>query len=359
MANVDRMFGQGASAPPPPQAPPPGYPGDNNNAYPPSYDAEAARASEDVTLGTSDTSVKLGFLRKVYGTLTLCLAVTVAISCAFSFILPIRQFVVANYWLLFVGLVVGFGSYIALVCIKLKKPLNAIMLGVFVLGFSLMIGVICARYFEAGWGKVVIQAFAATVCIFVSLTAYVLITKKDFSYLGGFLLGAIIALVVISLITFFSGLFLGNTARRWLYFAVSVFGALIYTLFILYDTSLILHRYGPDDWIQGVVDLYVDCKLFVAPSSSLLCSLTSFLFLLLCFQSRNCSCTSSTSSRASNKRCAYAYKLFTYRLSHLSGLFYNFAQLVSILYYGAIQYINLYVSNSHGVEYMRMYEIYK
>ena len=150
---------------------------------------------------------------------------------------------------------------IALVCFKLKKPWNALMLGVFVAGFSLMIGVISARYFDIGWGKVVIQAFAATVCIFVSLTAYVLITKKDFSYLGGFLLGAVIALIVLSLLTFFSGMFLGAGTRRWLYFGVSLLGALVYTLFILYDTSLILHRYGPDDWIQGVVDLYVDCKL--------------------------------------------------------------------------------------------------
>lgn len=249
MATADPMSVQGASALPSP----PGYPTN--------YDAEEARASKNVTLGTAEPSVRLGFLRKVYGMLTICLAITVGISCVFSFVVPIRDFFLSSPWLLFVGFVVGFGSYIALVCIPLKKPWNAVLLGVFVLGFSLMIGIICASYFEAGWGKVVIQAFAATVCIFLGLTVYVLITKKDFSYLGGFLMGAVIALIVASIITFFTGLFINSKASRVLYFGVSVIGALVYTLFILYDTSLILHRYGPDDWIQGVVSLYVDCKL--------------------------------------------------------------------------------------------------
>lgn len=280
MATVNHMFAQGASAPPQPP-PPSGYPTNAPPNYPPNYDAEEARVNEDVTLGTADTKVKLGFLRKVYGMLTFCLAITVGISCVFAFVEPVRDYVVMHPWLLWIGLSVGIGSYIALVCVPLKKPWNALMLGVFVLGFSVMIGVITAQYFAAGWGKVVLQAFAATVCIFVGLTVYVLITKKDFSYLGGFLLGAVIALIVVTVITFFSGLFLSAGARRWLYFAVSVFGALLYTLFILYDTSLILHKYGPDDWIQGVVSLYVDCKLALLFVSCLCCSLTSLCVFTL------------------------------------------------------------------------------
>jgi len=262
MATADRMFAQGPSAPPPA-----GYPGGGNDGvppnYPPNYDAEAGteRGSGDVTLGTADTKVRLGFLRKVYGMLTFCLAVTVGVACAFSFIDPVRNYVVTHPWLLYIGLAVGLVSYCALVCFRPKKPWNALMLALFVAGFSLMIGVICASYFAAGWGKVVIQAFVATVCIFVSLTAYVLITKKDFSYLGGFLLAAVIALIVLSILTFVTSLFVGQGTRRFLYFGVSVLGTLVYTGFILYDTSLILHKYGPDDWIQGVVSLYVDCKL--------------------------------------------------------------------------------------------------
>lgn len=252
--------GYGAQpAPPPPSYPPGAYPPDSGGGggY---YDTEAGGGGADgaaVMVGTADVKVRLGFLRKVYALLTLCFAVTVGISCAFSFIVPLRDAVIANGWIVYAGLGIGLVCYLALVCIRLKRPWNAVLLSLFVLGFSVMIGTICAGFFKVGWGQVVLNAFISTAAIFLAITAYVLITKKDFSYLGGFLISVTIALIVVSLLVFFVGMVSGRL-NKWVYFAIAVAGAIIFSLYILYDTSLILHKYGPDDWVMAVASLYID-----------------------------------------------------------------------------------------------------
>ena len=38
----------------------------------------------------------------------------------------------------------------------------------------------------------------------------------------------------------------------------SLCGAMIFVGYILYDTSLIMHHLGPDDYIVGAVTLYLD-----------------------------------------------------------------------------------------------------
>ena len=267
---VDSHFASGSAPqqPPPPAGYPPGayppgayppgtYPSDYNSAQ--RYDEESGANPNDVgVVGTASTSVRLGFLRKVYAILTLCFAVKVGIACTMSLVVPVRSYVVRNPYFLWVGLGVGFVSFLVLACVRPKRPWDSVVLCLFVLGFSFMVGTICAIYFEVGWGGAVLQAFIATAAIFLVITAYVLITKKDFSYLGGFLAAALMTLIVISICTFVLRLVTRGRFSRWLYFAVSIFGALLMSAYILYDTSLILHKYGPDDYVIAVASLYLD-----------------------------------------------------------------------------------------------------
>ncbi len=154
-------------------------------------------------------------------------------------------------------------------CLRIKPPWNVILLGLFVLGFSLLIGTICAAYFKNGWGAVVLQAFCATLATFVAITAYIMVTRKDFSYIGSFLCGAFVVLIVLAVLTFAVQL-VSRRLNRWLSFAVSVVGSLLMIGYLLYDTSLVVHRYGPDDWLIAVITLYTDVS-------------TLFLYLLSVF----------------------------------------------------------------------------
>lgn len=164
-------------------ASPAGYPG-GQSAPPPSapaphYDAEQGGTGiDDVHVGTSTVKVRLGFLRKVYTILTLNFMITVGIACLFALVKPIRSYVVKNQWLLLVGLVVGIATFLALACIKVRAPWNVMLLGLFVLGFSVMVGTISAAYYERGWGFVLLQAFAATAATFIGITLYIFVTVR-------------------------------------------------------------------------------------------------------------------------------------------------------------------------------------
>merc|ERR1712072_365726 len=99
---------------------------------------------------------------------------------------------------------------------------------------------------------VVLQALVLTAAVFISLSSYVLVTKKDFSFLGGGLFAGLIILIVWSIMNSFFDFGLGGRM------VFSLVGALIFVGYILYDTSMIIHHYGPDDAVVASIALYLD-----------------------------------------------------------------------------------------------------
>ena len=106
-------------------------------------------------------------------------------------------------------------------------------------------------------GELIMQAFGATALVFFGLSGYVLTTKKDFSFMGGFLLVGLIVAVVASI----ANIFMGIPA---LSLAVSAAIVFIMSGFILYDTSAIIHG-GETNYIMATIRLYLDIlNLFTA-----------------------------------------------------------------------------------------------
>ena len=128
---------------------------------------------------------------------------------------------------------------------------------VFVLGFSVMVGAIVATFYSRGSGVIVLQAFIATAAVFLSVTAMIAIFKIDFSFLGYFLGAGLIVLIVLSLINWLID-WPRTKQGRGFSFAISVLGALLMTGYLLYDTSKVLLKYGPDQWLVAVISLYTD-----------------------------------------------------------------------------------------------------
>ena len=93
-----------------------------------------------------------------------------------------------------------------------------------------------------------------TAAVFVSLTFYVMTTKKDFSFLGGALFSGLIILLVWSFMNSLFDFGLGAGGHT----VFSLMGALLFVGYILYDTSMLLHYYGPDDYIMAAIALYLD-----------------------------------------------------------------------------------------------------
>ena len=98
-------------------------------------------------------------------------------------------------------------------------------------------------------GQIVMNAMAATGIIFISLSAYALTTKKDFSFMGGFLMVGIIVAFLAGLAAFFFDM-------GALSLVVSAMFVLLMSGLILYETSNIIHG-GETNYIMATTTLYV------------------------------------------------------------------------------------------------------
>lgn len=116
------------------------------------------------------------------------------------------------------------------------------------MGYTL--GPIVGHYLAMpGGGTIVMNAMGMTGIIFLGLSAYVLTTRKNFSFMGGFLMVGMLLALVASL----AAIFLQIPA---LALAVSAMVVLLMSGFILYETSNILHG-GETNYIMATVSLYV------------------------------------------------------------------------------------------------------
>ena len=197
-------------------------------------------------------AIKAGFLRKVYGILSIQLLFTCCSSAFFMFHEPTRNYVLANPSMLMAASIAPFGFLLALFCYKDRHPINLGLLGLFTAIETYTVGVVCASYYAQGYGMIVLQSLMLTAAVFVSLTTYVMVSKKDFSFLGGGLFAGLIVLITWGFMNMFFDFGIGGRM------VFSLLGALIFVGYILYDTSLIVHHLGPDDYVLAAINLYLD-----------------------------------------------------------------------------------------------------
>jgi modulator of FtsH protease len=98
-------------------------------------------------------------------------------------------------------------------------------------------------------GQVVMMAMAGTAAIFFGLSTYVRMTRKNFSFMGGFLVAGIV-------VAFLAGLGAFFLQMPALSLAVSAVFVLLMSGLILYQTSSIING-GEANYIMATVTLYV------------------------------------------------------------------------------------------------------
>jgi modulator of FtsH protease len=101
----------------------------------------------------------------------------------------------------------------------------------------------------ANGGQIVMTAMGATGAIFLGLSGYALVSRKDFSFMGGFLMVGI-------LVAFLAGLGAVFFEMPGLSLAVSAMFVLLMAGLILYETSNIIHG-GETNYIMATVTLFV------------------------------------------------------------------------------------------------------
>ncbi|MFP4130361.1 MAG: Bax inhibitor-1/YccA family protein [Halorhodospira sp.] len=98
-------------------------------------------------------------------------------------------------------------------------------------------------------GQTVMTAFGGTAAIFVGLSAYALISQRDFSFLRGFLFAGILVAFIASLAAVF-------LQMPGLSLAVSAMFMVLMSGLILYQTSEMVNG-GEDNYIMATITLYV------------------------------------------------------------------------------------------------------
>ncbi|MFT6037609.1 MAG: modulator of FtsH protease [Candidatus Azotimanducaceae bacterium] len=123
-----------------------------------------------------------------------------------------------------------------------------------ILGFSL--GPLLNMYMASAAGtQTVLTAAGLTGMIFLSLSGYVLLTKKDFSFMSGFLITGMWVVIGSMLLMFVGSLF--GFYVSGLHLAISAAVVMLMSGFILYDTSRIING-GETNYIMATVGLYLN-----------------------------------------------------------------------------------------------------
>jgi modulator of FtsH protease len=161
-----------------------------------------------------------------------------------------------SHMMAMVLMLVGFGLlFVVNRMADSSKGLLAIFAFTGVMGASL--GPMLSYYLSMPGGPaLVLQALGGTAVVFFGLSAYALTTRKDFSFMGGFLMVGLI----VALIAMVANIFLGIPA---LSLTISAAVVMIMSGLILFDTSRIIHG-GETNYIRATVGLYLNVyNLFV------------------------------------------------------------------------------------------------
>ncbi|AIF99057.1 membrane protein [Alteromonas australica] len=150
------------------------------------------------------------------------------------------------------SLVMTIGAFITLFVVQKKADSASGIYWVFaftgLMGASL--GYTLNFYLGVAGPGLIMEALGATALVFFALSAYALTTKKDFSFMGGFL---VVGLVVV-LVAAIANIFFAVPAVSLAISAAIVF---IMSGFILFDTSRIIHG-GETNYIRATVSLYLN-----------------------------------------------------------------------------------------------------
>ncbi|QSX35285.1 Bax inhibitor-1/YccA family protein [Shewanella avicenniae] len=199
---------------------------------------------------TASTEVVNKMLRNTYMLLAMTLAFS-AVCAAFATALGISPLT---------SLVLSIGGLVLLFVTLRKADSAAGLAWIFaftgVEGASL--GHLLNNYLGLSNGpSLIMQALGLTAAVFVALSAYAVTTKKDFSFMRGFLIAGLVVVIVAAIIN----IFLGSPV---VFMALNAGVALLMTGFILFDTSRIVNG-GETNYIRATISLYLDfLNLFIA-----------------------------------------------------------------------------------------------
>ncbi len=223
-----------------PTAPPPPYNYSTGQPQPPPHGGGANpyhNAEDPFFQGQnfSDIKIRHAFIRKVYSILSFQLTITIGFIALFLFVSPVKGFFQANQWIHWVLMAGTFIIIIILACcdgVARQYPANMILLFLFTLMESVLLGSISAHYDT----DTVLIAAGITALVVVGITIFAFQTKIDFT-------GAGIYLFVAVLLLFGFGIICMIIRSRITSIVYAALGAGIFSMYLVFDTQLMLGKF--------------------------------------------------------------------------------------------------------------------
>ena len=177
----------------------------------------------------ADTSIRLGFIRKVYGILSAQLLFT-GIMVAASINSPELAKIVSNPAMVIFMSILSLATICPLACCGFDRmvPVNYILLGLFTLSEAWLVSTIAISYDR----KVVLEAAFLTAGVCVALTLYAATTKTDFTICGPLLFVMMIVMCIASIFA--------CTMGPDMNLVFASFGAILFGFYLIYDTQIII-----------------------------------------------------------------------------------------------------------------------
>lgn len=224
---------------------------------------DVSRITQTQTLSAE----RLAFVRAVYGWFAASIALACVAAASVVYSVAVASWALPNYRTLWFA---EMGIILLSWFLRDRKPFNILILFGFAAITGLMLGATTLALSLAGRAEVVPQAATITVMTFAGLTFYAWTTRKDFSFLRGFLMAGMWGLFGVGIAAMIFG-FGGNG----MFFVMACAGVVVGAGFILYDTSNIIHHYQPGQEVGAAFHLYWSVVYLLWNLISLILSATS------------------------------------------------------------------------------------
>lgn len=193
---------------------------------------------------------KAGFLSSVFATLSIQLLVVALVAYYLIQSNPAALKIVKTWFILFV--IAIFALILVLALVPMHPILKFTVFTVFSILIGCLVGIATSRVSE----DVVYASIAGTFAIFVAfvmLGVLIVASGLNISWLGALLFFALLILIIVRIVFIF--IKDPNKKRQRL---LAIFGLIIFSLYVMYDTFNILQRDYFGDFITAALDYFLD-----------------------------------------------------------------------------------------------------
>lgn len=204
---------------------------------------------ENLSARRADTGVQVrvnSFIQSVYNWMAIGLALTGGIAFYVAHTPAIRDIVFGNQ-MIFFGLIIAELGLVFYLSSRVQKIQASTATGLFVL-YAALNGVTISFIFLAYTGTSIASTFFVCAGTFVACSIYGMVTKRDLTSMGGFMMMGLIGIIIASVIN----LFIRSSAMAMI---ISYIGVLVFVGLTAYDTQKLKHMAlnQPADLEAGVI----------------------------------------------------------------------------------------------------------